>query len=134
MVIVPQEAMATGNDYLKPDYVEEHDLTCITITGEGSVQSTDWEGKTSTRMVVPISYEGQVKDESPQLWSMNPKSARTLSTMYGEDTSKWVGKTVEITVAGVEKMRHILVDAVRTRRANKMTQTNIDPDKEASKQ
>ena len=118
MVHVPEEARTTGSDYLKPDFVEDREITSVVITGEGKVEQSTFDNETKTRIVVPIRYEGMRNQGDPVQWTLNPKSAKILSELFGEDSSNWTGKTIEITVAGEDKMRHILADKARTRKSN----------------
>ena len=118
MVHVPEEARTTGSDYLKPDFVEEREVTSVVITGEGKVEQSTFDNETKTRIVVPIRFDGQRNSGDPVQWTLNPKSAKVLSDLFGEDSANWTGKTVEITVAGEDKMRHILADKARTRKSN----------------
>ena len=120
MVRVPEEARTTGSDYLKADFAESREITSVVIIGEGKVEQSTFENETKTRIVVPIRYDDQ-RVGDPTLWSLNPKSANVLSELFGDDSSNWTDKVVDITFAGEDKMRHILADKTRTKKSNPNT-------------
>ena len=108
---------ATGGSNLKAVFVEEKKIANVKIADEGeyvTYQAKKEGEKDSTKLVVGISFDGQ-KDSDPHRWSMNNKSMNSLINKWGDDTAVWVGKSVEINLAGEGEYRHIVVDEIRTK-------------------
>lgn len=107
----------TGGNSLKVADVVEKKLTSLTITDEGEMRTYEGEkeeDKSTTKLVIGISYEGQRKGD-PDRWSMNNKSRNALIEIFGDDTADWVGKEPEIQLEGTGEYRHIVVDTLRTK-------------------
>jgi len=107
----------TGGNTLKVADVIEKKLTRLKITDEGEMKTYEGEkegDKSSTKLVIGISYEGQ-KQGDPDKWSMNNKSRNALINIYGDDTETWIGKEPEIQLEGTGEYRHIVVDTLRTK-------------------
>ncbi len=47
---------------------------------------------------------------------MNNTSFNACLDLFGDETEKWIGKTVEITIGGEGEMKHIKVDTVRSKK------------------
>lgn len=106
-----------GGNTLKVADVVEKKLTKLKITNEGEMKTYDAEkagDKTTAKLVIGIFYEGQ-KDGDPINWSMNNKSRNALIDVWGDETSKWVGKEAEISISGEGEYKHIVVDVLRTK-------------------
>ena len=107
----------TGGNTLKVADVVEKKLTKLKITDEGEMKTYEGEkegDKSTTKLVVGISYEGQNKGD-PTKWSMNNKSRNALIDIWGDDTENWIGKEAEIQLEGTGEYRHIVVDTLRTK-------------------
>ena len=107
----------TGGNTLKVADVVEKKITSLKITDEGEMRTYEAEkegDKSSTKLVIGVLYEGMT-DTDPHQWSMNNKSRNALIDIWGDDTTEWVGKTVEIQLEGTGEYRHITVDSLRTK-------------------
>ncbi len=108
---------AVGGSNLKASFVEERKITSLKITNEGEYVTykprNDGE-KETTKLVLGVEYDG-ITSSDPNKWSMNNKSMNALIDKWGDDTAVWVGKAVEINIAGEKEYRHIVVDEMRTK-------------------
>ncbi len=107
----------TGGNSLKVADVMEKKLTKLKITDEGEMKTYEGEkegDKTTTKLLIGISYEGQTKSD-PSQWSMNNKSRNALIDIWGDDTEEWIGKEAEISLSGDGEFKHIVVDTLRTK-------------------
>ena len=109
----------TSGDNIKVDFVEERGITTLEILNEGELDTytpkEDSGDKPTTRLLVEISYDDQ-KPTDPKHWRMNNKSRNSLIDIFGDDTEKWIGKKIEISLTGDDKYRNISVDILRTKK------------------
>ena len=108
---------AVGGSNLKAAFVEERKISSVKIDDEGEYVTypAKKEGdKESTKLVIGVTYDNQT-DSDPNRWSMNNKSMNSLIEKWGDDTAVWVGKSVEINLAGEGDYRHLVVDEIRTK-------------------
>lgn len=103
-------------DNVKVGLVKDLGITSLKILDEGTfvkyapLKDGDREVE---KLVVKVSFDGQ-KDHHPFKWPMNDKSRNAVIDIYGDESSKWEGKTIDIQVAGAGEFEHIAVDVVRT--------------------
>ena len=111
------ERQASGA-FLSAKLVEDLRITSVVIKDEGRWETYTPQGKDQEikKFVVSIDYRGR-KEGEPDKWSCNKKSFNAIFDLYGPDTAKWIGKTVELTLEGSGEYRHIAVDSVRSRGA-----------------
>jgi len=110
------EKVSDSQDFLKAKFVQEHKITELKIENGESFQFVTFEGKDGKpdqqKLQCEIIYNGKGK-EDPSKWTMNNKSRNALVDAWGDNTDKWVGKIIPITIAGEGEMTHILVDKLR---------------------
>jgi len=115
------ERKAEGNNFLKREFVESKGITTLKIESAGEEVELEFKDpktgqiKISKRWQLQVSYDTQ-KDDDPNMWTMNNTSFNACFDLFGKNTDNWVGKKVEITIGGDGEMRHIKVDAVRTKK------------------
>jgi len=114
------ERKSEGGNYLKQQFVTANFITALKIENAGSsveFTNTDKKGNdvTVSKWQVEVSYEGQ-KEGDPNVWTMNNTSFNAVLDLFGDETEKWIGKVVEITIGGEGEMKHIKVDSVRSRK------------------
>jgi len=93
----------SGN-YIKT--AEAKDGEMVTFKDEGAWQESKYtydDGNPKNDFVIKVMYNNEEKS-----MRLNKKNRTTLSDAYGDDTSKWIGKTAEITkkiieVGGVDR-------------------------------
>ena len=106
----------TGGDNLKVDFVLSNRISQLTIVDQGEMVTYEPKNvgdKPVTKLIVGIEYQGQ-KQGDPSKWSMNNKSRNALIDIFGDETSKWVGKKIDIAISGDGEYQHIVVDTLRT--------------------
>ena len=110
------EKSAEGNEFLKAKFVKENKITELKMDDAESVKHVTFEGKDGKldqiKLQAHIVYSGQGK-EDPDTWTMNNKCKNALIDAWGDDTDKWVGKPIPISLGGEGDMTHILVDSLR---------------------
>jgi len=100
--------------FLTAKFVHENRLTALTVIGEGEMVSFEREGgKSIQRIALPIDF-GNRRNGDPDKWTLNNKSRNAMIDLFGNDTTKWVGKKVEIKLEGSGEYEHITVDTMRT--------------------
>ena len=114
------EKKSEGGNYLKREFVEQREITSLKIETEG--ESVEFENKDKngemkkvSKWQIGVSYDGQ-KDDDPNVWTMNNTSFNACIDLFEDDTAKWIGKTVDITIGGEGEMKHIKVDVVRSKK------------------
>ena len=107
------EKVATG-DHIKAQFVKDKRITTITIRSEGKFVTFEANGKSVERLSFDIDYQGRT-DADPSTWTLNNKSRNALIDAFGPDSTKWVGRQVEIKLDGAGEYEHITVDTMRTR-------------------
>ena len=109
------EKGATGSGFLNAKEVISRRISKLQIMDEGErMEYPAKDGRpAATRVVLGVMYEGQ-REGDPSKWSLNNKSLNALIDIFGDDTEKWVDKTVEIGIAGEGDYKHIIVDTLRT--------------------
>ena len=103
------------SDYLNASFVKRRGLTTVRIADEGKMIDIEdkKKGRTIQKPSFGITYVGQGNDD-PYMWNLNNKTRNALLDIFGHDTSQWIGKDVEITLAGEGEYQHVTVDVVRT--------------------
>ncbi len=114
------ERKSEGGNYLKHKFVTEKGITTLKIENAGievEFTNTDKDGKSKTvhKWQIEVSYDGQ-KEGDPNVWTMNNTSFNACLDLFGDETEKWIGKTMEITIGGEGEMKHIKVDTVRSKK------------------
>ena len=114
------ERKSEGSNYLKHKFVTERGVTSLKIENAGKDVEFTNTGKDGKEVIthkwqVEVSYEGQ-NEGDPNVWTMNNTSFNACLDLFSDETDKWVGKTVEITIGGEGEMKHIKVDTVRTKK------------------
>lgn len=110
------EKHSEGGNFLKVKNVVDDKITELKIVGE--VKTVEFEkekdGKkvTVTKYQAEISYEG-MKDDSPNIWTMNHPSSNALIDTWGDDTDNWKDKVIPLTIAGDGEYKHFKVDSLR---------------------
>ena len=87
-----------GGKWIKTAEVNNGEM--ITIVDEGSWQESKFtydDGNPKNDFVIKVEHKNEEKN-----MRLNQKNRTTLTEAYGNDTSKWVGKTAEITKKTVE--------------------------------
>ena len=107
------EKVAIG-DHITAKFVKDRRITVLTIKNEGEYVTFEANGKSVERVSVDIDYQGR-NDGDPGTWTLNNKSRNALIDVFGPDSSKWIGRQVEIKLDGVGEYEHITVDTMRTR-------------------
>ena len=110
------EKGATGANNIKVEFVLSKRISKLRIVGEGEIVVYEGrDGKPQTeKLMVPVQYSGQSAGD-PERWVLNNKSRNVLIDIFGDDTSNWVGKDVEIAISGDGEYQHIVVDTLRTK-------------------
>ena len=114
------ERKSEGGNYLKHKFVTEEGITALKIENAGDdvvFTNTNKKGEEVTvhKWQLEVSYDGQ-KEKDPNVWTMNNTSFNACLDLFGDETEKWIGKTVEITIGGEGEMKHIKVDTVRSKK------------------
>ncbi len=109
-----------GGNYLKHKFVTEKGVTALKIDNAGIEVDFINTNKKGEEVVIhkwqlEVSYDGQ-KEGDPNIWTMNNTSFNACLDLFGDETEKWIGKTVEITIGGDGEMKHIKVDTVRSKK------------------
>ena len=106
------EKVATG-DHVTAQFVKDRRITVLTIQSEGKFVTFETNGKSVERVSLDVDYQGRA-DGDPNTWTLNNKSRNALIDTFGPDSTKWVGRQVEIKLDGVGEYEHIMVDTMRT--------------------
>ena len=93
-----------GGNYIKTADAKDGEI--ITFKDEGAWQESKYtydDGNPKNDFVIKVMYNNEEKSIR-----LNKKNRTTVSEAYGDDTSKWIGKTAEITkkiieVGGVDR-------------------------------
>lgn len=114
------ERKSEGGNYLKHKFVSENGVTALKIENAGNdieFTNTNKKGEEVTvhKWQLEVSYDGQ-KEGDPNVWTMNNTSFNACLDLFGDETEKWIGKVVEITIGGEGEMKHIKVDTVRSKK------------------
>jgi len=110
------EKHSEGGNFLKVKDIMENKITELKIIGEVTTVEFEKEkdGKkiTITKYQAEVSYEG-MKDDSPNIWTMNHPSSNALIDIWTDDTDKWKDKVIPLTIAGEGEYKHFKVDSLR---------------------
>jgi hypothetical protein len=90
---------ATESEFLNVDIVRNAIRKEGVIIGAGSYQKTDYGEK----LTIPLNIDGKEKT-----WRLNRDNAKTLASAYGDDTTGWVGKTVDLKIISIQGKESIL--------------------------
>ncbi len=108
------EKVETGN-FLTAGFVREKRLTTLRIMDEGQMVKFEQNGKGEVEKIsLGVEYQNMQAGD-PTTWTLNNKSRNTLIDIFGSDTSKWVGRIVEIKLEGTGEFEHLMVDTMRTK-------------------
>ncbi len=115
------EKKSEGANFLNREFVEQRGITLLKIESAGEeIEFTNKDKKTGQEKIVKkwqvqVSYDEQ-KNDDPTVWTMNNTSFNACYELFGDETDKWVGKVLEITIGGEGEMKHIKVDIVRSKK------------------
>lgn len=96
MVVVEKASIGSDTPFLNRKLVQDKGVKILTIETEPVLVETEYEGKKSTKLecicITKVTEPKKVK------WQMNATTQNFLIDTWGNDTSKWVGKEIEIAI------------------------------------
>jgi len=98
MIIEPVKGMASRS--LTSNFVQEAAILAVVITGEPTLQKftvgKNGDRREVDKIVCPVSYQGQ-QPGMPDQWILSAiKGRNSMIDLYGSDTNKWIGQTVDV--------------------------------------
>lgn len=85
-----------GVPYLKKATVQDNGVKLLTVKSEPKLVETEYEGKKSTKLECICTTN--VLDPQEVKWQMNATTQNFLIDKFGNQTSTWIGKEIEITI------------------------------------
>lgn len=82
------------NKWAKPVDDLQHG-TIITISSEAkSREGKDFDGNPTTLYDIEIEYENKNGEVESKLFQLNAGNAKEIASLYGDDSTGWVGKSM----------------------------------------
>lgn len=91
-----QKADIGGTPYLAKKIVQEKGVKIVKIVTEPKLVETEYEGIKSMRLECECATQGA--DPKRVRWQMNATTQNYLIDKFGDETSAWIGKEVEVAV------------------------------------
>lgn len=95
-------------DYISAALVKASPTKKCVILGDGTREEVTFQGKTSTKLTLPVEIDGKKKSYRP-----NKDSVNNIMGVLGKDTKGWLGKVLSFTVISVLGKECVVAQVVK---------------------